>query len=126
MKKILFAAVIVLAVSSLAFGQSNGENQNNNDQASAAQCSTLTFITESLPDFHVGVPANFQIEVSGGTPPYRFEITDGALPAGLTLDKHGRIRGTPTQEADTTVFVRVTDKNGCNLTQAFAVRVVSP
>jgi hypothetical protein len=88
--------------------------------------STLTFITESLPDFHVGVPANVQIEVSGGTPPYIFQITQGTLPKTLTLNKKGKISGTPRRVADTTVFVKVTDKVGASLTQAFAVRVVKP
>lgn len=85
--------------------------------------STLTFITESLPDFHVGVPANFQIEASGGTPPYSFAITQGTLPKGLTLSTTGKISGTARRVADTTVFVKLKDKARASLTQAFAVRV---
>ena len=86
--------------------------------------STLTFITESLPDFTQNTPANFQIEAVGGTPPYQFQITQGALPAGLSLGSAGLIAGTPTQVADTTVFVLLSDAAGASLTQAFAVRVV--
>ena len=88
--------------------------------------STLTFITESQPDFHRGVPANFQIEVSGGTPPYSFEITQGTLPRALTLSTKGKISGVPRRVADTTVFVKVTDKVQASRTQAFAVRVEAP
>ena len=88
--------------------------------------STLTFITESLPDFHVGVPANFQIEASGGTPPYSFQITQGTLPKSLSLNKKGKITGVPRRVADTTVFVKLTDKADSSLTQAFAVRVDTP
>jgi hypothetical protein len=88
--------------------------------------STLTFITESLPDFHRGVPANFQIEASGGTPPYSFAITQGTLPRNLTLSTKGKISGIPARIADTTIFVKVTDKVHASLTQAFAVRVVTP
>lgn len=88
--------------------------------------STLTFITESLPDFHVGVPASFHFEVSGGTPPYSFEITQGTLPRGLTFGPRGRISGTARREADTTVFFKVKDHAGASLTQAFPVRVVTP
>jgi len=37
------------------------------------------------------------ISVSGGTAPHTYEVTDGALPAGLTLDANtGEIAGTPT------------------------------
>lgn len=88
--------------------------------------STLTFITESLPDFHRGVAANYQIEVSGGTPPYRFEITQGTLPKSLMLSIKGKISGVARRVADTTVFVKVTDKVHASLTQAFAVRVSAP
>ena len=87
--------------------------------------STLTFITESLPDFTQFVPVNFQIEAVGGTPPYTFEITQGALPAGLSMSASGLITGTPTQVADTTVFVKLSDAANDSVTQAFAVRVAA-
>ena len=85
---------------------------------------TLTTITESLPGFFIGVPANTEIEVCCGTAPYRFEITSGTLPAGLHLNPNGKITGVPREEADTTVFVQITDAAGCTLTQAYAVRVM--
>lgn len=83
----------------------------------------LNFDTESLPDFHVGVAANFQIQVSGGTPPYTFSITQGTLPKLLAMSTKGKITGIPRRTADTTVFVKVVDKLRGHLTQAFAVRV---
>lgn len=88
--------------------------------------STLTFITESLPDFTVGVPQQFNFEVSGGTPPYRFEITQGTLPRLLKFSKTGRLSGIGRREADVTVFFKVTDRAGDSLTQAFPVRVTAP
>lgn len=46
----------------------------------------------------VNVVYHSQIPASGGTPPYTFSITSGALPPGLTLDPAtGFIDGTPTQ-----------------------------
>ena len=106
MKKTIAIAALLLAIASLAY----------------AQCETLTFITESLPTFFVGSPAHFDIEVIGGTAPYSFSITGGAFPAGMHMNSQGKIRGVPTEVADTTVFVTVTDANGCTLTSAFAVR----
>ncbi|MDQ6652976.1 MAG: putative Ig domain-containing protein [Acidobacteriota bacterium] len=85
--------------------------------------STLTFITESLPGFFVGESAQVDIEASGGTTPYSFEITEGTLPNGLHLTEGGRISGTPTESGDTTVFVKVTDNEGSHLTQAYDVQV---
>lgn len=86
--------------------------------------STLTFITENLPDFPVGVPANFQIQASGGKPLYSFKITQGKMPPSLTLSKTGKISGVPRRVADVTVFVKLTDSVNASLTQAFPVRVV--
>ena len=85
--------------------------------------STLTFITESIADSTVGVPVNFQLQASGGTPPYSFKITQGQLPKALKLSKDGIISGTPKAEADETVFILLTDKARASLTQAFPVRV---
>jgi hypothetical protein len=130
MKKFLVVAVIVIAAASFVLARARhnvtSSRAANNEPGKTADCSTLTFLTESLPDFHLGQPSNFQIEAIGGNPPYQFEITDGTLPAGLHLNSNGKITGKPTELADTTIFVKLTDSAGCHLTQAFAVRVVQP
>jgi hypothetical protein len=127
MKRFLVLAVIVLAVTSVVIAKVRHHAGDSRDTggaaAGAADCSTLTFLTESLNDFQLNQPVNFQIEGIGGTPPYRFEITDGTLPASLHLNANGKITGKPTEVADTTIFVLLTDSSGCHLTQAFAVRV---
>lgn len=87
----------------------------------------LTFLTESLPGFTAGVWQHFQIEVDGGVPPYQFEITEGNLPAALTMGADGMISGAAVRWVpDTTIFVRLTDAAGGHLTQAFNVEVESP
>jgi hypothetical protein len=89
-----------------------------------ANCQYLDFMTESLPAFFVGVPASFDIEVWGGTAPYTFQITSGSLAPGLSMNSSGHISGTPTTAGyDWTIFVKVTDANGCHKTQAFSVQV---
>ncbi|HEX6160464.1 MAG TPA: putative Ig domain-containing protein [Thermoanaerobaculia bacterium] len=90
--------------------------------AEAQEC-TLTNVTESLPGFFVDTPANFQIDVCCGTPPYRFEIIDGALPEGLHLNATGKVTGKPRVEADTTVLILISDAAGCSLGVTFPVQV---
>jgi hypothetical protein len=94
--------------------------------ASAQSTCTLTFQTESLPDFTLGNPVHFQFEGVSGTEPYTFTVVGGALPAGLHLNKHGRLSGNPTELIDTTVLINLTDAAGCQINQAFPVRVVAP
>ena len=111
MKKVLIVSLLVLSLAAIAY---------------AADCSTLTFLTESLPGFTVGSPAHFNIEVIGGQAPYHFDLTGGTMPDGLHLTGSGGIRGKATAVADDTIFVTVTDANGCQLTSAYAVRVDNP
>jgi hypothetical protein len=110
MKRAAFAIALVLMALTIPMLAQSACNQ--------------TFVTESLPGFYIGTPAHFQIEVCCGTAPYRFEIIQGTLPAGLHLNKNGKITGVPREEADTVVFVQLRDAAGCTLTQAFAVRVM--
>ncbi|MEY2499365.1 MAG: large repetitive protein [Verrucomicrobiota bacterium] len=86
--------------------------------------STLTFLTESLPGFTVGRGTKTRIQAIGGTPPYSFGLSQASsLPAGLSLDYQGTLSGTPTQSGDTTIFVKVIDLIGGNVTQAFDLQV---
>lgn len=48
---------------------------------------------------------------SGGASPYTFQLTGGALPAGLTLGTDGRITGTPTAAGSFSLTVQVTDSS---------------
>lgn len=88
--------------------------------------STLTFISEGIPDGTVGVVFKFALQASGGKPPYSYKITQGSLPKGLKLSKNGIISGVPRAVADTTVFILLTDKARHALTQAFVSRVNAP
>lgn len=90
----------------------------------SAQCDFLEILPESLPTFDLNEPANVQLEVIGGDGPYHFTIHDGALPEGLHLAASGRIVGRPTTASfDHTVFITVTDSQGCHTTRAYAVFV---
>jgi hypothetical protein len=87
--------------------------------------STLTFMTESLPEFIVGEDYDQIIQVEGGFAPVTFAIESGEFPDGIQLSSWGVVAGTPTDDSgDTTVFITATDGTGANVTQAFDCEVL--
>jgi hypothetical protein len=57
----------------------------------------LNVTTTSLPNGQIDVPYSAIVAAAGGTPPYNWTLTSGALPAGLSLNAaSGAITGTPT------------------------------
>jgi hypothetical protein len=94
--------------------------------ASAHSACILTFLTESVPDFTRGHPVQFTFEGVSGTEPYLFSVVSGTLPAGLQLNKHGKLTGTPTAVIDTSVMIKLTDAANCSINQTFPIRVVAP
>jgi hypothetical protein len=52
---------------------------------------------------------SFSFTATGGTPPYTFFVSSGALPDGLSMDSSGNITGTPTNATTFAFTVTVTD-----------------
>lgn len=74
----------------------------------------------------VGVNYQGQILAVGGTPPYTFVITSGALPPGLTLNSStGFITGKPTSVGNFSYTVTATDSLGLNASASCSFVVVS-
>jgi large repetitive protein len=71
--------------------------------------SMLTVVTNSLPADQTGIVYSQVLSATGGTSPYTWSLTAGALPTGLTLSSGGTISGTPTAVGTCTFTVRVTD-----------------
>jgi hypothetical protein len=70
----------------------------------------LTVTPTSLPGADVGTAYSQTLAASGGTAPYTWTITVGALPAGLLLNQAtGVISGTPTTKETSNFTVMVTD-----------------
>ncbi len=51
-------------------------------------------------------------DATGGVRPYMFQVTEGALPAGLTLSRDGVLTGSPTAAGDFSFTVQVVDSGG--------------
>ena len=99
-------AFLVGTVSALLSGCAGGGSLASLEQG--RNSSALQIITPSLQEGTSGQAFNQKLEVSGGTPPYNWNVTSGKLPSGLTLDgSTGTITGTPDTAGDYSFTVQV-------------------
>ncbi|HEV2314376.1 MAG TPA: putative Ig domain-containing protein [Candidatus Acidoferrales bacterium] len=72
--------------------------------------SSLKIVNTSLPAGQVGVAYQASNTASGGTSPYTWSITSGALPVGLALSaSSGAISGKPSVSGSSSFMIRVSD-----------------
>ena len=83
---------------------------------------TLVITTQALPAAILGTAYNQTLAATGGTGAYRWSLSAGSLPGGLTLDAGGRITGTATG-ASSTFTVDVTDVAGAVATRNLSISV---
>lgn len=84
-------------------------------------------VAQNLAGGVTGVAYSETISAQGGTSPYSFAVTAGALPAGLGLNSStGVISGTPTTAGTSTFTVKVTDAAGATGSQAFQIVIAAP
>jgi len=92
----------------------------------------LAVITMQLPEGQVGQPYDLLNSTglvgTGGTRPYRWTLTQGTLPAGLTLRPDGTITGTPTTKGFSGGLVfTLTDATGATVqTRQLSINVDDP
>jgi len=86
----------------------------------------LAIETASVPTpAYDGVPYATTLQATGGTAPYTWAVTSGALPDGLSLDEHtGEIAGTPSVQDAFSFTVTVTDAASATDDQAYEMDVV--
>lgn len=71
--------------------------------------SPLTLTPDTLPPGVIGQAYSGAFTTTGGVAPYRYAVTDGALPPGLSLALDGSVSGTPQQVGNYQATVRVED-----------------
>ncbi len=88
---------------------------------------TITVNPSSMSNATVGAPYNVTFSGSGGTAPYAFAITAGALPAGLSVNlATGAVTGTPTAAGNFSLTVRATDANSYTGSRPYSFSVAPP
>jgi hypothetical protein len=73
----------------------------------------------------VSVGYSYQLNATGGKPPYTWAITSGSLPPGLHLASTGAISGTPTAAGSSTfgIIVRDASTPANSLTSALTIQI---
>lgn len=79
-----------------------------------------------LPDARRGLIYSYQFQASGGVPPYRFSLAQGALPPGVGLQDSGSLSGVPGLAGTYPFRVRATGFNGSATEAGYILRVVEP
>jgi len=97
-------------------------------QQAAATGPALVIQTTSLPRAYYRQPFTARLEAQGGITPRKWELTEGTLPAGVTLAGDGVLNGTPTEAGEFRFTVTVTDsgKPAYQRSQQLVLKVVAP
>ncbi len=92
----------------------------------AVNAPTITIAPTSLPAASIAAAYNQTVTASGGSAPYTYTVTAGALPAGLTLSSAGAISGTPTAGGTFTFTITAKDSSSFTGTGNFTLTVNAP
>ena len=87
---------------------------------------TIALTPATLPNAAVATAYSQTLTAAGGTSPYSYAVSGGALPAGLTLSSNGTLAGTPTAGGSFSLTVTATDAAGNPGTQGYSLAVAAP
>jgi hypothetical protein len=100
---------------------------NNVNACGIALCPVITVNPPTLPNGTVGTPYGQTVSASGGTAPYTFSVSSGALPTGLVLNPAtGDISGTPTTAATFNFTITAADASGCLGSRPYTITMAAP
>ena len=90
----------------------NGGTLNGADKITGTVKYAPVITTESLPDGTVGKSYSDTSLAATGDTPITWRVSNGSLPAGLSLSEDGKITGTPTTEGTSTFTITATNTTG--------------
>lgn len=82
-----------------------------------------------ITELYVGEAVTTAVSATGGTPPYAWTLTSGAVPPGITFGSDGGFVGTPTTVGSYSFTLQVEDSaftNRSRLSQAYTMNVYEP
>lgn len=85
--------------------------------------SAMSIATNSLRIAGYNLPYSQTLTAVGGTPPYTFTITAGALPPGVNLSQAGVISGIPTNTGNWGFTVKATDATAMSYARTLTLTV---
>ena len=86
----------------------------------------LSITTAGLPDGQTGDSYDAGFSASGGTPPYSWTVSQGNIPAGLSLSPtSGDLAGMPGTVGNYSFYIRVADAKAQSAQKAFTVKVAA-
>jgi Putative Ig domain len=97
-------------------------------QQGAASGEPLVIRTTALPKAYFRQHYEAHLEAQGGIAPLRWEVTEGAAPAGIVLTRDGVLSGAPTKTGEFRFTVTVTDggRPAVQRNQQLVLTVVAP
>lgn len=100
--------------------------QTSRQRFSFAIIGLLTVDTDAIAAASIATPYSQSFQASGGEPPYRWSVSNGELPAGLTLDPAtGVMSGSPSRAGTFRFEVRVQDRANRSSSRTYTLQVSS-
>ncbi len=100
--------------------------QTRSQSLAIAVIPPVQITTANIPNGQINSPYNVSVSATGGTSPYVWAVTSGALPAGVVLSgSNGTLSGTPTAAGNFNVTLGVQDAKGVSTTSNFSFTVVA-
>lgn len=92
----------------------------------AGVCPIIGLAPVTLPQGNLGVAYNAQVTASGGTAPYVYSVSSGALPTGLGINAGtGAITGMPTALGNFSFVIRAVDSQGCERSRNYTIIIAA-